>query len=214
VPGSITPGFTLSVNETLLQAVSGTAVLTFAYSSAEHTPANYMDPALQFVDAKNNPLGTTYNFTFPPGVTSITLPAIDPGTVVGGIDLAINASGLPQTATTFPIIGGTTIEAGSVRFTNVTASGFDVEFIAMAPHRTATTATITFNPASGDQITGQQTFVFDVSTVSNAWFESADSLQYGGMFSLTFPFLFNGQVSAIGSATATLDGSQPVSGNR
>jgi hypothetical protein len=106
------------------------------------------------------------------------------------------------------------IEPGSVQFTNVSAGGFDIEFIAMTPTRSASIATITFNPSSGDQISGQQTFAFNVSTISNAWFASSESLQYGGRFSLTFSFVFNGSISAIGSATATLDNSQPVTGNR
>ncbi len=217
-PGSKTPGLTLSVGETLLQAVTGTAVLTFAVDKAIvglNTPAGYVDPALQFVDASGNPLGASYNFTFPPGTTSITLPAISPGTVLGTVDITIKGAGLPQTATTFAVAGSTpVIEPGSVQFTNVTAGGFDVEFVAMTPTRSSEHATITFNPASGGQIAGQQTFVFDVSAISNGWFASADSLKYGGRYSLTFSFVFNGSVNAIGSATVTLDTSQPVTGNR
>jgi hypothetical protein len=219
-PGVDNPGFTLSVGETLLQQVTGTAVLTFTVNPALvgaglNTPSGYVDPALQFVDASGKPMGSTYNFTFPAGTTSITLPAIDPGTVLGTVDLTINAASLPQTATSFPVAGGTpVIQAGSVQFTNVTSTGFDVEFIAMAPTRTASTATITFNSTSGDTITGQQTFTFDVSKISNAWFASADGLKYGGLYSLTFPFVFNGSVNAIGSVTVSLDGSAPVTGSR
>ena len=106
------------------------------------------------------------------------------------------------------------IESGSVQFTNISATGFDVEFVAMAPTRSATAATITFNPSSGDQISGETTFVFDVSSISNAWFASAEGLKYGGRYSLTFSFVFNGPISAIGSATVSLDSSQPVTGNR
>ena len=51
--------------------------------AGQNTPAHYMDPALQFVDASGNPLGITYNFSFQPTTTSITLPAIYPGTVLG-----------------------------------------------------------------------------------------------------------------------------------
>jgi streptogramin lyase len=219
-PGVNVPGFTLNVGETLLQPVSGTAVLTFTVNPALvgtglNTPAGYVDPAMQFVNSSGTSISATYDFTFPAGASSITLPAIFPGTVLGTVDLTINAAGLPQTATTFPVAGATpVIQAGSVQFTNVTATGFDVEFIAMAPTRTATLATITFNPASGDQISGQQTFTFNVNGISNAWFASANGLKYGGLYSLTFPFVFNGSISAIGSATVTLDGSQPVTGNR
>jgi virginiamycin B lyase len=219
-PGSNAPGLTLSVNQTLLEAVTGSAVLTFTVDPAlvgagQNTPAHYMDPALQFVDASGNPLGITYNFSFQPTTTSITLPAIYPGTVLGTVNVTINASGLLQTGTSFPVSGGTpVIEPGSVEFTNISASGFDVEFVAMAPTRSAKAATITFNPSSGDQIAGETTFVFDVSSISNTWFSSAAGLQYGGRYSLTFSFVFNGSINAIGSATVSLDSSQSVTGNR
>jgi streptogramin lyase len=219
-PGVTTPGLTLTVNQPLLEAVTGTAVLTFTVDPALvgtglNTPAAYQDPALQFVDGSGNLLTSTYNFTFQPGTSSITLPAMDPGTVLGKVDITISADGLPQTATTFPVAGDTTvIEPGSVQFTNLTSSGFDVEFVAMAPSRTANEVTVTFNPSSGDQITGQQTFNFNVAAISNAWFSSAEGLKYGGRYSLTIPFVFNGNINAIGSATVTLDNSQPVTGNR
>jgi hypothetical protein len=109
------------------------------------------------------------------------------------------------------------VEPGSVQFTNVTSSGFDVEFVATAPLRTASYATITFNAASGSELLGQQTFVFDVTSISNEWFASESGLSYGGRFSLTFPFLFDGPVSSIASATVMLSigetNSQPVTGN-
>jgi hypothetical protein len=171
------------------------------------------------VDAKGNPLGTTYNFTFQPKTTSITLPAIYVGTVLGTVDITISASGLAQTAVEFPVAGSQpVVQPGSVQFTNVTANGFDVEFIAMAPLRVATNSSITFSPASGSTIAGQQTFDFDITSALNTWFASTESLKYGGMFSLTFSFQFNGSLSAIGSATVTLGdnglASQPVTGNR
>ena len=90
------------------------------------------------------------------------------------------------------------IEPGSVEFANISASGFDVEFVAMAPTRSAKAATITFNPSSGDQIAGETTFVFDVSSISNTWFSSAAGLQYGGRYFLTFSFVFNGSINVIG----------------
>ena len=228
-PGAQTQGLTLTVNEPLLQATSVTAVLTFKLASliptsgvlgqTYTTPADYTDPAMQFVDASGNALTATYNFTIPPGVTSITLPAINPGTVLGTITLTITAAGLPQTATSFPVSGlQPTIEAGSVQFTNVTTSGFDIEFVATAPTRTANYVTITFNAASGSTISGQQMFVLDVSNATNEWFASADGLKYGGRYSLTIPFQFNGPVSAISSATVMLsigtENSAPVTGNR
>jgi len=224
VPLSVTPGtdasgIVLKANEPLLAALSGTAVLTFTVDPAllgtGNTPNNYVDPALQFLNSSGSPASATYSFTFPAGGTSLALPSLDPGTVVGTVDITINAAGLAQAGASIPVAGDTpVIEPGSVQFTNVSAAGFDIELIAMLPQRKAANATITFSPSSGDQISGQQTFVFNVADATNTWFASSNSLQYGGMCSLTFSFVFNGSIDAVGSATVTVDTSQPVSGNR
>jgi hypothetical protein len=173
---------------------------------------------LQFVDGNGNGTGTTFNFTIPSGSSSITLPSFDVGTVAGSIGLAITVDSLQQ-ASGLVIVPPATpvIESGSVQFTNVTSSGFDIEFVGISATRSLSSVTIMLNPASGEQILGQSTFTLDVSSIMNTWFSSAASLPYGGRFSLTVPFELSGDVSAIASATVTISAtagnpSQPVTG--
>jgi hypothetical protein len=214
---------TLTVNTTLTQALSGSVDLGFTLGNIATsgqlgltytTPPGYVDPAMQFVDSKGNGLGRSYKFTFQPGDSVITLPAINPGTVAGQVSLLVNTN-LPQGGRSFIVPGNpAVVQSGSVQFTNVTSTAFDIEFVGVESSRQGFDATITFNPASGSEIKGQQVFHFNVNPVLEQWFASDDGQRYGGMVSLTFPFQLEGPISAIGSATVTLDGSDPVTGNR
>jgi len=220
-PGGAVGGLTLTANEPLQGAVTGTATLSFTDSTLlQNTPAGYVDPAMQFVDGKENGTGTTYNFTIPSGSSSITLAGFNVGTVAGSINIAITADSVAQTGGLVIVPPATpVIESGSVQFTNVTSTGFHLEFVGTSATRSVSSATITLNPTPGDQIVGQSTFTVDVSKAMDAWFSSSVSFPYGGRFSLTFPFEFSGDVNAIASATVTFSAtagnpSQPVTGNR
>jgi len=225
-PGGSVSGLTLTPNETLQAAVTGTATLSFTDSGKlANTPKDYVDPALQFVDSNGNGTGATYNFTIPSGSSSITLAGFNAGTVAGTIDIAITADGVAQQTggvVLVPSSAAPVIDSGSVQFTNVTSSGFDLEFTGTSDTRSLSTVTITLNPVSGDQIVGQGTdvpFTIDVSQAMAAWFKSSASLPYGGRFSLTIPMEFSGDISAIASATVQIaattgNPSQPVTGNR
>jgi streptogramin lyase len=220
-PGAAVPGLTLTANEPLLATVTGTTTLAFTGSSLLlNTPAGYVDPAMQFVDGKGNGAGTTYNFTIPSGSSSITLAGFDVGTVAGHINIAITAEGVSQTGGLVIVPPATpVIESGSVQFTNITSTGFHVEFVATSATRSVSTVTITLNPASGAQIMGQSTFTVDVSKAMDAWFSSSASFPYGGRLSVTIPFELSGDVKAIDSATVTVSAtlgnpSEPVTGKR
>jgi streptogramin lyase len=221
-PGGAAGGLTLTANEALRAAVTGTVTLTFTdYNLPPNTPIGYVDPAMQFVDGNGNGTGQMYNFTIPSGSTSITLPGFNVGTVAGSIAIAITADGIGQQTggqVTVPNTAPPVIDAGSVQFANITSTGFDLEFLGTSATRSLSTATITLNPKPGNQIVGQSTFTVDVSQALNAWFSSSASLPYGGRFSLTVPFQFSGDVKAIASATVTVSAtlgnpSQPVTGN-
>lgn len=220
-PGGTVPGLTLTANETLRAPVTGTATLAFTDSTLLlNTPAGYVDPAMQFVDGNGHGLGTTFHFTIPSGTSSITLPALNVGTVAGGIHIAITADNLLQTGQQVIVPPATpVIESGSVQFTNVSSTGFDLEFRATSATRSLSTVTITLNPTPGDQILGQSIFTVDVSKTMDAWFSSSASFPYGGSFSLTVPVDVSGDIKAIASATITISAtagnpSQPVTGNQ
>jgi hypothetical protein len=138
--------------------------------------------------------------------TTVTLPAIDPGTVAGTVTISL--SGQSVTPTTLVIPSSVPIiESGSVQFSNVTSSGFDVELVATSTPRDLQTATFTFNPASGAQLTGSTTFTVNTSSLLSQWFSSASGLTYGGAFSLTVPFTLSGSSAALSSVTVTLTNS-------
>ena len=155
---------------------------------------------------------TTASLTIPGATTSVALPTIDPGTVAGDILVTLTVPGqTPSTSTVTVEPSAPVIEAGSVQITNVTATGFDVEFVATSTTRDATNATFTFMATAGDQISGSSTFTLDVSSSSAAWFASATGLTYGGAFSLTIPFTLTGSASAIQSVSVTLANSMGTS---
>ena len=194
------------------------STLAFTPHAAE-LPAGYNDAA--FLDSAGNKLATptTTTLAIPGATTSVALPAIDPGTVAGDILVTLTIPGqTPSTSTITVDAAAPIIETNSVQITNVTASGFDVEFVATSTTRDATNATFTFTPVSGDQITGTSTFTVDVSSLLTPWFSSANGLTYGGAFSLTIPFTLTGSSSAIQSVSVTLTNSvgtsTPVSGGQ
>jgi hypothetical protein len=176
---------------------------------------------MQFVDSKGNGTGTMYNFTIPSGSSSITLPGFNVGTVAGTIAIAITTDGIAQqTGVVVVPLKTPVIDSGSVQFTNITSTSFDLEFVGTSDTRSLAIATVILNPAPGDQIVGQQEFDVDVTDKMNAWFSSTAGLQFGGRFSLTLPFQLSGDVKAISSATVTVRAttggiaSAAVTGNR
>ena len=214
-PGTNITGATVQLSQASSAAFTGTLTLGFTPHAAE-LPAGYNDAA--FLDSSGKKLTTT-TLAIPGATTSVALPIIDPGTVAGDILVTLTVPGqTPSTSTITVDAAAPIIEANSVQITNVTASGFDVEFVATSTTRDATNATFTFTPVAGDQITGTTTFTVDVSSLLTPWFSSADGLTYGGAFSLTIPFTLTGSSSAIQSVSVTLTNSvgtsTPVSGGQ
>jgi hypothetical protein len=178
-----------------------------------------MDPALQFLDSTNQPLGTTYNVTVPALTSSVSLPQIAPGTVAGTISLTLTVTGQTGAASTLTVPPSVPIiTPGSVQILNVTASGFEVEVIANSSPRDLKTATFSFSAASGTSISGTTAFSVDVSSLMTGWYTGTLSQQYGSAFSLTVPFTFTGSSSAISSVSVTLTNSvgssAPVTGTK
>src|SRR5262249_49180899 len=99
-------------------------------------PAGYSDPALQFITG-----GTTADFVIPAGATAVDLQsrAIQQGTVAGDITVSLVSLRVDKTDVTpkpspsrtvaVPILPPV-ITPNSVRMTNMTTNGFDVEFTA------------------------------------------------------------------------------------
>jgi hypothetical protein len=111
------------------------------------------------------------------------------------------------------------IVPGSVKITNITASGFQVFLDASSTPRDLTSANFTFTAASGTQLNGTS-FTVSLTSTAAPWFDpgNATAVSNGGAFSLTIPFTFSGDTSAIGSVSVTLTNSvgtsAPQSGGR
>jgi hypothetical protein len=207
-PGTNITDATIQLSEPSSIAYTGTLTLAFTPRAAE-VPAGYNDAA--FLDSKGK-ISTTMSLLLPAATSSVPLPTINPGTVAGDILVQFTVAGQnPATSTITVKAAAPIIEADSVQVTNLTAAGFDVEFVATSTTRDATNATITFAANAGAQISGSSTFTVDVSSTLAAWFASSSGLSYGGAFSLTLPFTLSGSASAIQSVSVTLANSMGTS---
>ncbi len=99
------------------------------------------------------------------------------------------------------------VTSGSVRFTNLTSTGFNVELDGYSTPRDLAGATFTFQAASGAQLSGTTTFSVSLSSLAPGWFSGTSGLQSGGTFHLSVPFTFGGDTSALGGVSVTLSNS-------
>jgi hypothetical protein len=206
----------VALSSPLPSALNGTLTLSFE-SNAANTPPGYKDPALQFAAG-----GTTLDFTIPAGSTVATLPlngTIQQGTVAGTVTVAAtriifgDSSVLPQS----PVLRTVDIPrlppvivSGTVKITNRTSSGFNVEFDTYSTPRDISTITFAFQPANGTTLTATS-FTVSAASIAQAWFTSAAGLSGGGAFHLTIPFNYSGDTGALGSVTVTISNSQGTS---
>jgi hypothetical protein len=197
-------------------ALQGTLSLSFR-ALAPGLPAGYSDPALQFASG-----GRTLDFVIPAGVTSIALQnrAIQQGTVAGDITVSLlnlrtgTADVTPQTAPsrTIPLpILPPVITPNSVRLSNNSAGGIDVEFTAYSTPRDLVEARYTFEVVSGTQVIGSATVPVDASTAGTAWYGSGPSQSYGSLFRMRMRFTVDGDPNSIASVTVTLSNSAGTS---
>lgn len=198
-------------------ALTGTLQLSFS-TTAAGLPAGYMDPALQFASG-----GTTLNFTIPAGSTSVSPLSggtIQQGTVEGTVTVtltSLNSGGtnlLPSSPVTSNLIIPAlppVITAGSAQITNFTSTGFDVVVTGYSTTRDMTSASFSFNAASGTSFTGATTFSVPVSSVFATWFSSQAGQANGSMFLMTVPFTISGNADVLQSVTVTLENSAGIS---
>jgi hypothetical protein len=204
-PGTAITGLTAALNQPSADALTGTLSLSLTPNAAvTNVPAGYLgDAGLQ---TANGSAGTT-SLLVPALTSSVPLPDLDPGTVAGTItmDLVVGGQVVSTSTTTIPaeapvIMGTPTITP--------TANGFEIEVIAYSTTRDLETATFTFTPASGAQITGSSIIPVQVTSTMTTWFAGQQGLNYGGSFSLTIPFtLSSGSISDIQSFTVSLTNS-------
>lgn len=190
-------------------ALQGTLQLGFS-TNAPGLPAGYADPGLQFSTG-----GTTLTFTVPAGASSATAGAVQQGTVEGTITVTLTSLTSAGTNVLPASVSGTVaipplppvITAGSVKITNLSASGFDVVLTGYSVTRDVTTANFSFTAAAGTAFTGATTFSVPVSSAFSTWFSSSQGQANGSMFQLTVPFTISGPDSVLGSVSVTLTNS-------
>ena len=212
------PQFTLSPPYPL--ALSATFSLTFT-SNAANLPANYINPDVKFIGGST----TAGPFTIPANSSAaMLLPAIQLGTVAGTITVSLatlttsaGQSVLPANPVTTTIAVGRfapTIVPGSVKIVNITSTGFSVFLDGTSTPRDLTSASLTFTAASGDQLNGTQ-FTVSLTAAATAWFSDTGAnrgVANGGAFSLTLPFNYSGDTTAIGTVSVTVTNSVGTSG--
>ena len=101
------------------------------------------------------------------------------------------------------------IVPGSVKLTGVSGSGFTLFLDGSSTPRDLTSASVTFTPANSTQLNGTQ-FTVPLTSAATAWFADTGAnrgVANGGSFSLTIPFTYAGDLSALGTVSVTLTNS-------
>ncbi len=206
------PSITVNLSAPAPANYAGTIQLNFTPASGvSGWPSNQTNTQVVFAGGTN-----TTTFTIAQGATTGTLPndgVFQQGTVAGTITAAITAvNGTELPAGSQPSVTqavqalAPVITAGSVEITGISSSGFTVSLTAYSTTRDLTIATFTFQPASGATLNGTAQTV-TLNSPAATWFSSSGGLQAGGSFTLSAPFAYSGDASALGSVSVTLSNS-------
>jgi hypothetical protein len=200
------PTFGLQLDSQYPADINGTVTLTFIPDPA----VGVDDPTIQFATG-----GRTLQFTVPANsnnpVFSAPVLALQTGTVAGTIQLAISiqSNGSDITPAAAPVrtirLDRLAPKVVSLAVTP-TPSGLQVRLVGFATTRQVTQGVFRFQPTNGGQPIEVDVPMTDGGT---AWFQSAQSLQFGGQFSLVQPFTLQGQtMSNFTSLSVTLSNAQ------
>ncbi len=212
---------TLRLTQAPGAALAGALRITFT-PNADGQPANADTDFPRFTASSSRLVPVTFS----PSATEFRA-AIDQGTVAGSATItleSLSAAGVDllsgarpsQTFTIDP--AAPLILPGSVAVTR-SATGIQVEAIAISTVRNLTAGSVTFTLASGVQSTGSLTFpIENLATLGTNWFASAPGRTNGGAFRITIPYTFEGDFTNLQSVSVTLSNargaSPPVSGTR
>ena len=224
------PSLGLGLSSPATVPLTGTLTLTFTPDpKVTNWPSGYSDA--QFASGCANrqsnppPNPCTTNFTIAAGATTATLPdngGIQLGTVAGTVTVALTslseggASALPQPAPSVSVnlpLLAPVITSGSVKIIDVTSTGFEVQLDAASTSRDLTSATFTFQAASGTDLNGSTPPPVQLGSEATTYFLPTDTSasQNGGSFELTVPFAFSGDTSALNTVSVTLTNSVGIS---
>jgi len=206
------PSITVTLSSPAQADYTGTVVLSFTPAgNVSGWPADQTNTQVVFAGGTNSA-----NFTIAKGSTTGTLPnngAFQQGTVAGTITATItsvNGNALP--ASSQPTVTQTVsalapaITSGSVKIANVSATGFTVELDAYSTTRDLSSATFTFQAASGATLNGTSQTV-SLTSAATTWFSGSGGLAAGGSFHVSVPFTYSGDPAALGAVSVTLTNS-------
>ncbi len=226
----VQPTPTLSLTQMYPVALSGTVTLSFQpAASVAGLPGAYTNGDVAFASG-----GTSAPVTIPPNSMTVPLPKIQVGTVAGTITATLGPLTPAGSTQALPFAGSgsapsipITLSPAkplilSVKISSITSSGFQVVVNADSTTRDLSLAELVFTSASGTQLTGTTSFTgtsgISLSTAAPAWFSSTQGVANGGGFTLTIPFGYSGDTTALNTVQVTLSNSQgksdPVSGGR
>ncbi len=188
---------TLTLASSYPLALSG--VLTASVSGS--LPA---DPSVLFATG-----GLTVPFIIPANTTSAvfgsqgTQIGLQTGTVAGTVILtpsfATQSGGVDVTPAAPTTLALTVAPAAptliALALSGQTTNGFTISVTGFTTTRNLTSWNVQFTTAAGYSMPITQ-FSVDVSQISTVWFQSAASRAYGGQFTLSIPFTFQGTVPA------------------
>jgi len=186
-------------------AIGGTLTMSIAGT----LPA---DPAVQFASG-----GRSVSFVIPANQTSAvfagqgTQIGMQTGTVASAITLtpsfatqagSVDLTPANPTALQFSVSpAAPTLLA--IQLLNLTTTGFTIQVTGFSTTRSLASSAVQFTPAAGFQLATSQ-FNIDLSQVSTLWFQSTTSQAYGGQFTMSIPFTFQGSLPSGQSAVAAI----------
>jgi hypothetical protein len=199
VPAGTQPSFSLTLATPYPVPISGT--LTLSVSPSSDLPA---DAAVQFATG-----GQTVPFVIPANTTSAvfakqgTQIGLQTGTVAGTITLtpsfatlAGNVDLTPASPTTLQItVAPASPTLTTVQLSNQTANSVTLVVSGFTPTRKLTSANVQFTTAPGINMP-TSTFTIDLQQIATVWFRSSASQAFGGQFSISIPFTFQGTLPA------------------
>jgi hypothetical protein len=217
------PTIGLTLATTYPVAVSG----TLAISMTGTLPT---DPALQFATG-----GTTVSFTIPANQTTALFGTqgaqlgMQTGTVAGNVTITpsfstqagdVNITPAAPEVLQFAVAPAAPVlialqptaesTTGAVAGQSTSTSGLTIQVTGFSTTRSLTSLAVQFGIAPGFSMPTSQ-FTINVSSITTIWFESTASNAFGGQFTISIPFTFQGVVpagetvlTAISSVSATI----------
>ena len=206
------PSVSLSLSNPYPVAVSGTLAIGISGS----LPA---DQAVQFATG-----GTTASFVIPANQTAAvfgsqgTQIGLQTGTVASTITLTPafstqtgNISLTPNTPATLQFaVANSPPQLIAIQLTGLSTTGFTMQVTGYSTTRSLKSAAVQLTAAKGYSLPTSQ-FTIDLSQISTVWFQSTASKAFGGEFTISIPFTFQGLTASQSALNAITTASVTVS---